>query len=395
MHPAKVYVLFCGLFGASFGFISTVYVPFLLSIGLSLADVALINVAYWLTVSAAELPTGMWADGRGRAWSIRTGTLLLGLSFIGYALARGFASAMVCEMAGAVGTAFLSGAQQAWITDALKKRGEGDSLGRVFGAAALWRSLGLLGGGLVGAVVGAADLRLSIAAAGAFMLIALGVAARRLNGDGEPETRMTEKQAFCASAAALRRDRGLLWSVAVLTAFGLVLPFNLYWTVFFREGFGQAWLGLVWLPIYSANAAAGWIVRKWNVAAGRETAGVILAVTLTGAGLAGAGLAAGVAVPFLWALGHEIGRGLFDPLLDTYTQRRIESPYRATFGSFQSLIGRAGFGIVLIGTWLLTRGRTPDASTVRLTWVAAGLLLSAAAAVFWLFRPRRRPETGS
>ncbi len=388
MHPSKVYVLFCGLFGLSLGFIATVYVPFLLTIGLSLGDVALVNVAYWLTVSAAELPTGMWADGRGRAWSIRTGTLLFGLSLIGYALARGFVSAVACEMAGAVGTAFLSGAQQAWITDALRKRGESDDLGRVFGAAALWRSLGMLGGGVIGAVVGAADLRFSLVAAGAFMLVALGVAARRLNGDGEPETRLTEIQAFRASAKALRRNAGLAWSVVLLATLGLVLPFNLYWTVFFREGLGQGWLGVIWLPIYAVNAAAGWIVRKWNVSAGRETPAVLLAVAMTGVGLAGAGTAAGIALPFAWALVHEIGRGLFDPLLDTFTQRRIESPYRATFGSFQSLIGRAGFGIVLAGTWFLTRGRTPDAATVRLTWVAAGALLAAAGGVFWLFRPR-------
>jgi hypothetical protein len=134
---------------------------------------------------------------------------------------------------------------------------------------------------------------------------------------------------------------------------------------------------------------AGWIVRRLGVKAGKG-AGIVASLAIAGAGLALAGLPGGVALPVLFIMVHEMGRGLFEPMLDTFTQERVDSSFRATFGSFQSLIGRAGFAIVLVGVWLATSGMPSSAASIAAVWAVSGSLLAAAGISLWLLRADRR-----
>ncbi len=81
MHPAKAYILLIGLFGLAGGFIATTYSPFLISIGLDIGQISLINTVFFGVISLMELPTGMWADGKSRIWSVRMGVIATGASF--------------------------------------------------------------------------------------------------------------------------------------------------------------------------------------------------------------------------------------------------------------------------------------------------------------------------
>lgn len=389
MHPARAYAWYSFLIGFAFSSSVGIYVPFLLGIGLTLADVAFINTFFWGSIILFELPTGMLADGKSRGWSIRAGLLLHAGATAYYATVGSFGGAIVAETVAGIAAAFLSGAQQAWVVDALARRGEAHLVGKTFGHAAMTRALGFVLGGAAGALIGIVSFRAAWIMESLTTLVALGIVVRCFNGDGEPEHRVGELKAFRLSLAALRRSRALLWTVLAAASFGLVLPFNHYWTPFFRERVGQAGLAALWVPMYLTLAAAGAYIRFRRVREGREALGIVVAIMLAGTGLAFVGMPTMLAASISLVLLHEFGRGLFDPLLDSYTAAHAESSYRATFGSLQSFLGRFGNAAVLIGVWWGTRGLPTTDTTITRIWEVAGALLVVAALGLWFFRPRR------
>lgn len=389
MHPARAYAWFTFLTGLGMACTVASYVPYLQNLGLSLAEVALLNAFFWAMIVVAELPTGMVADGKSRRWSIRAGILVQLIGMFSYALAHGFISALASELTIGIGMAFLSGAQQAWLVDALAKRGEQHRIGHAFGAAAATSALGMIVGGAAGAWIGTMSYRLPWIAAGTIFSATLAFVFRELRNEGEPEHRVTELAAFRLAFRAVRNSGALIWSVFAAACFGLVLPFNHYWTLFFKERVGQAGLAGVWVPMYLALAVSGAALRFRGIRDGYEAAGLVAAISLTGFGLVFIGWPSGVVPAMGFVLIHEIGRGLFDPLLDAFTARRVESAYRATFGSLQSLLGKIGYAIVLVGVWFATRGLPTTSATIIRVWEVAGSLLVFAALSLWFFRPRQ------
>ncbi len=384
MHPTFVYVLFTALWGAGMGATATTYSPNLLAHGLSLSDVAAVNLFFWVSVSVSELPTGLFADGKGRAWSVRAGALVHVIGSFGYATATTFWQAVLWECIIGVGIAFLSGAQQAWLTDALIKRGEAHLISRAFGTAAATRAMAAIVSGTLGALLGVLDLRLGWVLSGVLHVGAAYVAFRCMNGDGEPEKRMTERQAFAASFTATRRIRGLGWAMVMAIVFGFVLPFNHFWAPFFNAKVGQAGMSYVWAPLILGVVIGGLAVRRGGFLAGADRRGIVVSHLVSGGGLVVAGLCSGFAVPFLACIVHEVGRGMYEPLMDAYVQKRVESGYRATYASVQSLIQRAGFAVILGGVILCTRNKPSNVETVSVTWAVSGALMCVCAVVGWL-----------
>ncbi|MDD5251396.1 MAG: MFS transporter [Patescibacteria group bacterium] len=387
-HPARIYVLYNFLMSLGMAFTATTYVPWLLHIGLDLREIPLVNAVFFAAIALAELPTGMLADGRSRAWSVRIGLLIYAVGHPAYGLACGFWSAVFIEALVGVSFAFMSGADQAWLTDALAERGERDSLGRVLGTTAIWNATAFLVGGFAGAWLGAADLRLPWLTGAPFAVAAFAVSCIWMRGQGEPTHRVGELEAFRLSRAALGNDRALVWTACAAAAYGLVLPFNYFWTPLLGDRTGLAGLSWVWVAIYGSTMLAGWFVRRRNGWRGREAHGVTVALILAGLGLAGAGLASGVVLPVLLTIIHEFGRGAFSPLLSALTQRHVTSEFRATYGSFQSLIARGGYAVVVFALWTILGGQPNDSSVIGPTWLICGGLLAAVSLVLWLLRPR-------
>lgn len=389
MHPRKTYVLFMACCGAGFGAACTTYVPALLERGLTLADVAAVNIFFWLTISVMEVPTGMLADGKSRMWSLRAGSAIYAIGEFGYATAWSFASAAFWECFIGVAFAFLSGAQQAWATDALIRRGEQERIRETFAAAAFAKQSMVIISGMLGGFLGTIDLRLGWVLSGVCHLAALCVALTWMKEEGEPLKRMTERQAFAASLAVTRKTPSLRWAMLLAALFGLVLPFNHYWTPFFRERVGQHGIAMLWVPFGLAMALGSVAVRRKGFLTGLDGIGLAISHIFTGVGLAIAGMAGGVAVPVIAVIVHEFGRGMFEPLMDTYVQRRIESGYRATYGSFQSLVQRGGYGLILLAVWFSTRDMPSNGHTISIIWSVCGVILLLATLVAWRFRPRQ------
>lgn len=387
MHPARAYTLFEFFKGLALSMTNTVYVPYLIGLGLSYAEVAQLNAFFWGMIVLAELPTGMWADGKSRLWSIRVGVAIATMSALGYAFVHGFWGALICEVAMGVSFAFLSGAQQAWIVDALDHLGESARRREVIARSKMFYGLGMVLGGLSGAFIGSANPRFAWIAEAVGAFIGLLVALIFMRDQGEPVKRVSEIEALRQSTQLLRRHRGLMWAVAAAMIFGLVLPFSHYWAPFFRERVGQVGLGYLWVPMYLALTSASLAVRSERVIF-HGVSGVLLAIFISGASLTFLGMGQGLLLPISLLLIHELGRGLYEPTLDLYIHDHVESSWRATYGSLQSFLGKMSYGVILLVVWLATRDSASTSALITQVWFISGGLLTLSALALWWLRPR-------
>lgn len=388
MSATAIYYWFTALLGLGMGTTFTVYVPFLLSIGLSLAEIALVNTLFWVIIIASELPTGMFADGRSRAFSLKAGMVVQGMGAVLYMVAEGFWSAALCEGMIAVGMAFMSGAQQAWITDALTREGKNGELNKVFATENMIRAAVFILGGFLGTLLALISYRLIWAPIICTSLIAVALCHRNMNGQGEPLERLRELEALAHSWRYLLKSQALKWVIASLILFGAVVSFNHFWSPYFEVQVGTIGLSWVWAIIYLGMMPSSWMIRRTTVTVGQEAHLIVLALFLSGAGLVSITFLSGLIAPLAAVVIHEIGRGLFQPLTDSFVQHRVQSAYRATFGSLQSFLGRVGFAIVPFIVWVGIDGKSNTQETINSVWLLCGLVLIIGAVLLWFLRPK-------
>lgn len=388
MRSTTAYYLFVFISAFGFAMTFTAYVPFLGSIGLGYADVGFLNAAFSLIIVIAEVPTGLLADGRSRAWSLVVGSLCMAAGSWLYFVATGWWSALSAELVIGIGIAFCSGAQQAWLADVLIAEGKSEQLNRAYGTAAAFSGTALLLGGLTGGALAAWNMRAIWLAGVASGCIAAAVAALTMTGRGESSEPLSEWEALKQALRALASSRSLRWMGACLAVCGLLGGFNYYWSVYAQVDFGLSGLGIVWAVIYLPVIAAGLLLRRTNGFRGHEGRGMVLALAVAGLTLAALPFAAGKTAFLLVIFAHELPRGTFGPLVSAFLMPRVGSGYRATAESLQSLMSHLGFVFFPVFIGLMVRGLPEGQDTVRLIWWTSGTMLAAFAALLWLLRPR-------
>lgn len=389
MRAAHIYYLYDAI--ADFGLAMTVtaYSPFLLSLGLTLGEVSLLNAFFWLVAVLSELPTGMLADGKSRAWSLKMGCVFLMFGGFAYLFAEGFFTALIAECFVGVGMAFFSGAEQAWVTDALHREGRDHERRRVFATAGVIRGFVMVIGGILGSLIALSHVRLIWLPLVFTAPLAWLVVHKLMNGQGEPIHKLTEMEALRASVLLLKTSRALVWVIAMMVVFGAVISFNHFWSPYFQPLVGTMGLSWVWAIIYIGFALSAVLVRRLTIPQGQESVWIVASVVITGIGLVCAGASSGLMLPLSAVVVHEFGRGMFYPLVDSFVQHRVESGYRATFGSLQSLLGRIGLVIAPILIWLTIRHDPNTPSTIAFIWFACGTVLLMGALTLFLVRPRK------
>jgi MFS family permease len=115
------YFVYTALKGLHFGLITAMWVIFLQQQhGLSLTQVTFVDVAFWIAVTLGEVPTGVVADIMGRRTSLGIGTALMGVSILAWAFAPTVPLIILTYAALAVGSTFLSGAEDAFLFETLQ-----------------------------------------------------------------------------------------------------------------------------------------------------------------------------------------------------------------------------------------------------------------------------------
>lgn len=388
MKPQHIYYWFTAMHAVSMFCFAATYIPFLQEIGLTLSQISLVNVGFWITIILMEIPTGMLADGKSRSWAIKLALIIQALGLFCMGLANNVWFVLVAEIIVGLSFSFLSGIDKAWITDALTREECGEQPIKVFAKATAIRGFIAIPAAICGSLIGSYSLRAVWWVSIGFALVNLLFVAKNMNGQGEPIHRVSEKEALRRSIKCLKTTPSLIWAVIATIVLGLCTPYNHYWIPYFKAEIPQIWLGAAFAVIYAPYAIGGCLIQRLSIKPGQEGSVIILSLLATGLGLALLNFTPGLALPLCCTAIHEIGRGAFAPVMDSFIQHRIKSEFRATFGSINSLLSRLGNGGILIAVGLYMHGKADSKADICEVFLLTGGMILIGTMILYIIKPR-------
>ncbi|MDZ4763152.1 MAG: MFS transporter [Chloroflexota bacterium] len=366
-------------------------------VGLTPLQLVLLGTTMEVTIFLFEIPTGIVADVFSRRLSCIIGFFGMALAYL-IQLIPTFEVLVLANVVWGIGYTFTSGAYDAWVVDELGQERAGLAFLR---AGQVGRVTGI--GGVIGAAtLGSIDLRLPILLGGLIIFANALFLFLFMPEDGFAPTPRADRTTFgklidtFRDGARVVRARPML-----LRILGVGFFFGL-----FSEAWDRLWQAHLLLTFDLANngrlspiavialldivmmgvltVAAEIMRRHVNLNDGRQVIRALIALTAgMVVGIIGYGLAPSLAAALVAFMVFNIGRGLIDPLLRTWSNANIDSDVRATVLSMQSqtdAIGQAVGGAPL--------GALGNLS-LRLAFVVSGASLSPA---LWLMRRAGRAE---
>ncbi|HEU6445355.1 MAG TPA: MFS transporter [Gaiellaceae bacterium] len=373
----------------------TVWAVYLVQdVGVNPFQLVLLGTVSEIAIFLFEVPTGVVADTYSRRLSIIIGLVLAGISSIVVGLVAIYWIIVVAAILRGIGGTFLSGAEEAWITD---EHGV-DGIGRVFLRATQWSYLGAILGAVLGVAVATVDLGAALVFGGAITL-ATGIACIFLMPEHGFQRRPVEERTSPARAmrttfatgTRLVRGHNVLLLIVAITFFAGAASEGLdrLWEAHLITDVGlpELW-GLdtvVWFGVFNVvGLVAGivitsFLVPRFEHADNRKLAGALLWLSvLLSLSVIVFGLATSFALAAVAYLLARLLRRLKDPLSLTWLNKNVEdSSVRATVNSIASQSGAIGEvaggpAIGVVGTL----------ASLRAALVATGLLLAPAIALY-------------
>jgi MFS family permease len=373
VRPTVAYYVIAGLFTLASALIWGVNTLFLLDAGLDILGVFLANAAFTAGSVVFEIPTGLFADTRGRRASFLLSVALLVVTTGGYVIVAraggGLLPFAIVSVLMGLGFTFYSGAVEAWLVDALEHSGYAGRLDRVFARGSMVSGAAMLVGTLAGGLLGDVDLALPYVARCLMLLAAFVVAwiamhdvgftprALRAREIGKEMRRVAEDS--LQHGWAQRPVRLLMIVSAVQWGF---MTWAFYaWQPYFLELLGR---DAVWVAGAAASAIAGAmilgnaIVEALSRFCGRRTT---LLVWAAGA-LSVAAVLVGTSSSFWLALGGMVllgmAIGVTGPVKQAFLHQSVPSAQRATVVSLDSMFGNGGGIVGQAGLGWLSRARS-------------------------------------
>ncbi|MFZ6015803.1 MAG: MFS transporter [Patescibacteria group bacterium] len=398
MSPQTIYIAISALREAGVTITATMFGLYLVHLGIPYYLIPITQAIFVTVIVLSEIPTGMLADTRGRGWSMRMGAGLFTLGMLVYASAQGFWSAILAESTIAIGFAFFSGAERAWITDAINNMIPDEREAEIvkkqtFARQGYFGSMAYLVAGFIGALLAISNYRLVWLAGAAMGAAGLLLAMWQVNGQGEPSEKIGELKALKDSLAKLKANKNLQWVFVISCVSKISVVFFPFWSIYFMDYVhGQLGLGIVWIPMYGANGLGAYLVGRWaktRLMINHENHIISFSVLLMGLGLFYAGFVNNVWLGLTGIMILEFGFGILKPMTNAYIENRVGSSYRATFGSLESFVGRSSGLLVQLSAFSLAFGKPSDRQTVTHLWTHMGAALAILTILVWLFRPRK------
>ncbi len=382
-HTIGLYLFLTLVKGLGISFISATYVMFLISRGLNLFEISLVNFVFFTTLFFCEIPTGAIADNIGRKASFVISCFLLSVSMFIYAVMHSFWGFAFAEVVAAVGITFSSGAFQAWLVDKLKSENYKGSLGAVFAKEQQITNLAGIIGAFCGAYLADKNILFPWIAGGLSLLLAGFLAMVFMREEyfvpqklSFKEGISTMKKTALLSFQYSRKNKAFKFIALMgfFHYFAIQAP-NMQWQPFFSQFLSSktslgAIFGAISVSLILGSAFSSSFLRIL----GSERNALIVSQVIVGAGV----FATVLFACFPFALGiflvHEFARGLFRPIKDLYLNENIPSKERATLISFESMFRHIG-GM----KGLLFCGFVAEYVSISAAWMFSGgvLLVSA------------------
>jgi MFS family permease len=378
----RSYLVISGLYTLSASLIWGVNTLFLLNAGLDIFGVFIANGVFTASMSIFEIPTGVWADSRGRRTSFLLSVAVVFAGTLGYVATASLGGGSlllfsVMSVLLGLGFTFYSGAVEAWLVDALRATGYTGQLDQVFARASMVSGAAMLAGTVSGGILGSLDL-----AAPFLTRAVLLVSPRAVQLAALPAEMRRIAQASIVYGWRVRSVRLLV--VASFIQMGFMAWGFHAWQPYFLDLLGRdaVWVAgviasLVALATIVGNGVVEWFTRY----CGRRTTLLVCAAALfstaaVGVGLAGSfWLAVGL---YLLVMGSV---GVYRPVKQAYLHQVIPSEQRATVISFDSLVANGGGVLGQIGLGYVAQTRS-----IALGYVVGGLAALLALPVIILLR---------
>ena len=347
--------------------------------GLGVATILWIQSYYTALRALLDLPLGAVADRYSRRACLLASAVALGAGSVGLLAWPTLGAVWAAETLFALASALKSGADSAFLFDALQAAGElhlyprAESRGQA--VVSLSSGVTAIGGGLLAAV----DIRLPYVATGmaavATAVVAWVLGAKEATGrDGTSAQRLM----LDAARHAVRTAR-VRWVLA-LAAFAVVTShvyFFLQQPYLRAIGLPVALFGVVFAATKAVTALTANAAHRVDARLGARGATAVMAA----APAVGLGVMSVVARPEGAALILTRGMldGLWQPLLNVYMNRLVDSRLRATMLSLQSLVARLALAAVVallgVGTATVGLARTLAVAAASAA-LAGGALLA-------------------
>lgn len=343
--------------------------------GLTLAQVTLIDVPFWLCIIFLQIPGAAVADRWGRKPTLVAAAAALSIAIVLFGLAASFWLILGSYLIWGIGFSLLYGTESALIYDSLKAEGRESEYPKVYGRGWAVAMAATLVGTLLGAPTAAAtSLPFPIVLSGGISALAVVVALTFR----EPLPQVRTKQAMAygeiiaESLALLRRASQVRYAIlfyGVITV-GSIAPIFFFQPFLLEHGVGLGEVGIWQTPMRIAGILGALFAHRLLAVLGERWTFYTMPVTIV---VSYALLAtwdsiyAQIAFPVI-----NFSVVLSQPTVTDYLNRRVPTEQRATVVSLTNLIR----SVVLIPSAPLL-GLLADEASTSAAFAAGGIIVAA------------------
>jgi predicted MFS family arabinose efflux permease len=343
--------------------------------GLSLGQVTLIDVPFWGSIIALQIPAAAIADRWGRRPTLLAGALFFSIAVTVFGLATSFELILVSYLIWGIGFALLGGTESAFLYDTLKALGREDEYPRVYGRAWGLVFAAAMAGTLLGAPVAkATDLSFPIVVSGgiAFLAVLAAASFTEPTVEGGRRRHLSYGQIIGESVEILRRRPAVRYSVLFygLITIGSIGPIFFFQPFLREHGIGLGEVGLWQTPTRIAGIIGAVAAYRIIAVLGeRRTFFLMPAVIFASYALLAVwdSVYAQVAFPVM-----SLVVALSQPTVTDYLNRRVPTDQRATVVSLTNLARSA----VLVPSAPLL-GQLADRASLKASYWTGGALVAA------------------
>ncbi len=365
--------------------------------GLTLAQVTLIDIPFWLCIVFLQIPAAAIADRWGRRPTLMASATAFAAAITVFGLASSFWFLLAAYLIWGVAFSLLNGTESAFLYDTLKTLGREEEYSRIYGRAWAVANGAMLAGTLMGAPLAAAtSLPFPIVLSGGIAVFA-AVAAFTFTEPVERDRArptLSYGQIIRDAASIVRRLPDVRYSILFygVIAVGSIGPIFFFQPFLVDHNVDVGAVGLWQTPMRIA-AIVGALGAAWIVATfGERRTFLLMPVTLIG----------GYAILALWGslyaqvafLMLNFVTMMAQPALTDYLNRRVPSEQRATVISLSNLTR----SLVLIPSAPLLGLLADEASNTAAYWAGAIIVAGLGAPLLALWLPhlvRGEPPLGS
>lgn len=368
MSQSNLYVLSSVLFRAGTSILFSVYfLRLTLDFGLSFQQAMSVNFCYFALSVLFEIPTGVFADKKGTKPSIQLGAFFWFVAILVYTIGNNYHWFLIAESAAALGTSFLSGASDNWLSQQKNYQNLARKVAYIL--TALGIPIGLTAGFLAQYHGRTSVYLLSTIILGLSFILTFKIKyVEKVNEQSKPSK--VGKASFVQKLKILPRRLAIHAVFIGISAIGLSSFFMLANNQFEASGYSQIAISLITSMIALFDGLGVWIEKRFENY-DLKTNGII--VSLRGVTILLLALSFYSGIMYLPILGYalfQVVNGVYKYQMQmSLIEETKNSANKTTLRSAHSALERS---IGSIG--MLTMGSVAASVGILPTWIGASLI---------------------